>query len=170
MSIPVVLIAAVAENGVIGARGGLPWRVRADLKRFRALTMGKPLVMGRKTFESIGRVLDGRDTIVVTSSMRSAPEGVLLAPGIDEALALAGERARAVGASEVCVVGGAGIFAAAMPRTERLHVTHIAATPAGDVHFPKISPEEWREVSRENLPFHEGDSARACYVVYERRR
>ncbi len=107
---PIVLVAAVAENGVIGVDGGLPWRVRADMRKFRALTMGKPLVMGRKTFESIGRVLDGRDIIVVTRRPDFAAEGVLVAGSLAEALAIAEARAAARGADEICVGGGGEIY------------------------------------------------------------
>jgi dihydrofolate reductase len=166
----VILIVAVAENGVIGAAGGLPWRVKADLRRFRALTMGKPMIMGRKTFESIGRVLDGRDSIVVTRAANLAAGGVVVAHGIEEALEIAAVRAAARRANEIAVIGGGEIFAATMPIAERLHVTHVAAEPEGDVFFPPISAADWVEVSREELPASEGDTAAAVYVLYERRR
>src|SRR5687767_5068116 len=124
MSAPaIVIVVAVAENGVIGAAGGLPWRVRADLRRFRAVTMGKPLVMGRKTFESIGRVLDGRDNIFVTRRTDFAPAGVIVAGSVEEALAIAADRAAARGVGEICVGGGGGVFAATLPLAQRLHVT-----------------------------------------------
>jgi len=165
-----VLVVAVAENGVIGRAGGLPWRIKADLRKFRSVTMGKPLIMGRKTFESIGRVLDGRDSIVVTRGTGFAAEGVLLAHSLQEALAIGGERAAARGASEVCVIGGAELFAESLPRAERLHMTHVAAAPEGDVFFPRFSPADWSEIWREDLPFSAGDTARASYAVYHRRR
>jgi dihydrofolate reductase len=167
---PIVLIVAIGENGVIGAEGGLPWRVRADLRKFRAITMGKPLVMGRKTFESIGRALDGRDSIVVSRQPEYRPEGAIVAPSLEAALAIADECATARGASEICVVGGGEIYAAAFPLASRLHVTHVAASPEGDTVFPKISSDEWAEVRREKLPPSEGDTASAAHVVYERRR
>src|SRR6201996_6394068 len=104
--VPLVLIAAVARNGVIGANGGLPWRLSSDLKRFKALTLGKPLVMGRKTFESIGRALPGRETIVVTRDPEFAPSGVLVAHGLAAALDLAANRASALGADAIIIAGG----------------------------------------------------------------
>jgi len=166
---PIALVAAVAENGVIGVDGGLPWRVKADMKKFRAVTMGKPLVMGRKTFESIGRVLDGRDVIVVTRQKSFAPEGVHVAASLDAALAIAEECARKRGADEVCVGGGGEIYAEALPRADRLYVTHVTARPPGDTHFPEIVSSDWAEVSREPLPSSDGDTATAVHVVYNKR-
>jgi dihydrofolate reductase len=165
----IVLVAAVARNGVIGAGGGLPWRVKADLQRFRATTMGKPLVMGRKTFQSIGRALDGRDNIVLSRQPELPAEGALLAPNLDAGLAMAEECAVARGAKEICVIGGAEVFRQALPRAARLYITHIQAEPEGDVLFPDIPPDSWTEVARESLPVGEGDTARAVHVVYERR-
>jgi dihydrofolate reductase len=165
------LVVAVAENGVIGAKGGLPWRVKADLKRFRAVTMGKPMIMGRRTFDSIGRVLDGRDSIIVTRRKTAlSGEGVFAADSFGEALAIAKERAAARSAEEICVIGGGEIFALALPFADRLYVTEISGSPGGDVFFPPIAPTEWQETAREALPFSDGDSAAANHVVYERRR
>ncbi len=166
---PLVLVVAMAENGVIGAKGMLPWRVRADLRKFRALTMGKPMVMGRKTFESIGRPLDGRDNIVVSRQRDFRPDGAIVAPSFEAALAIADERAAARGAEEICVIGGGDVFAAALPLASRLHVTHVAASPKGDIMFPNVQWDEWAEVSRDPLPASDGDTAPAVYVVYERR-
>lgn len=165
----IVIVVAVARNGVIGAKGGLPWRLRSDLRRFRQLTMGKPVVMGRKTFESIGKPLDGRDNIVVTRQSGSAPDGVLIAGDIETALALASKAAERRGASEICVIGGAALFAAALPLATRLHVTHVEVEPEGDVRFPDIDRSEWTEESREALPASEGDTAAAVLVTYRRR-
>lgn len=167
--IPLVIVVAVGENGVIGSAGGLPWRVRADLRRFRDVTMGKPLVMGRKTFESIGRALDGRDNIVVSRRPGFRPAGVVVAPSLEAALEEAEACAAASGAGEICVAGGGEVYAATLARADRLYVTRVAAAPDGDTAFPEISPAEWAEVSREKLPAHEGDTARAEYVTYERR-
>jgi dihydrofolate reductase len=167
--VPLALVVAVAENGVIGADGGLPWRIRADLRRFRAITMGKPLVMGRATYESIGRALDGRDSIVLTKRRDFAPAGVLVAHDLDDALALAAERAEAREADEISVIGGGELFSQTMDAAVRLHVSHVQASPAGDVTFPAIDPAQWVEVSREDLAPSEGDTARAVYAIYERR-
>jgi dihydrofolate reductase len=166
--IPVALVAAVAANGIIGAAGGLPWRIRADLKRFRAITMGNPIVMGRKTFESLPRRLDGRDNIVVTRKAGLIPPGVFVASGIDDALALAADRALQAAAPEICVIGGGEIYAATLPRASRLYITHVRASPAGDAVFPRISPDEWQEIARGDLPFSESDTASAFFVVYQR--
>lgn len=168
-AVPVILVVAVAENGVIGAAGRLPWRLKADLRRFREVTMGKPLIMGRKTFQSIGRALDGRDSIVVTRGEDEAPHDVLIARSVEDALSIAAARAQARGAGEICVVGGGKIYAATMPIADRLHVTHIAAAPEGDVFFPEIAPAKWIEISREPLPQHEGDTVAGVYAVYQRR-
>jgi len=165
-----VLVVAVAENGVIGRAGGLPWRIRADLRKFRLVTMGKPLIMGRKTFESIGRVLDGRDSIVVTRRKDLGADRLLVAYSLQEALAMGRGRAAARGALELCVIGGAELFAETLPIADRLYMTHVAAAPEGDVFFPPFSRADWSEISREELPFSEGDTVRAAYAVYHRRR
>ena len=163
-------VVAVAQNGVIGRDNGLPWRLSSDMKRFKAITMGKPLIMGRKTFESIGRVLDGRDVIVVTRQSNFAPVGVFVAASLEAALKLAEERAAARGSDEICIGGGGEIYAAAMPLADHLNVTHVAAQPGGDTLFPEISSAEWTVVSREPLPQSEGDTATAEHIVYARRR
>lgn len=166
----IVLVVAIAENNVIGAHGGLPWRVKADLRRFRQVTMGKPMIMGRKTFDSIGRVLDGRDNIVVTRDAGFVPqEGMLVAHSVPEALTLAEECAAKRGANEICVIGGGEIFSGTMPLAARLDVTHIATSPRGEVVFPAIDPRDWVAVSRTALPESEGDTARAENAIYQRR-
>jgi dihydrofolate reductase len=142
------LVAAVARNGVIGAKGGLPWRLSSDLKRFKALTWGKPLVIGRKTFESIGRVLPGRETIVVTRDPAFAPSGVLVAHELDAALDLAAERARAMGVGEIIIGGGAEIYAQTIARASRLFITEVALDAKGEARFPPIDPHDWREINR----------------------
>lgn len=170
MKATISLVVAIGENGVIGAGGGLPWRIRADLRRFRAVTMGKPMIMGRKTFDSIGKALDGRDSIVVTRRSDFLPEGVIVAHDLDAALALAAERAAARGVDEIAVIGGGEVFAAVIGRADRVHLTHVEAAPDGDVFFPELDPEDWKEVSREPLPHSDGDTATASYAVYQRRR
>jgi len=131
------LVAAVAENGVIGRDGGMPWRLSTDMKRFKATTMGKPVVMGRKTWESFPkRPLPGRHNIVVTRDPTYAAEGASVAGSLDAALALA----RAEGAREACVIGGGEIYAAALPLADSLDATHILAEIDGDTYFPAIDP------------------------------
>lgn len=166
---PVTLIAAIAENGIIGSAGELPWRVRADMRHFRSATMGKPVIMGRKTFSSLGRPLDGRWLIVVTRNKDFDADNVDVAHDLTEAMRLAEIRAREHGADEICVAGGGEIYGAAMARADRLSITHVQASPEGDTHFPAIEPEEWQEVARQPLERSEGDTADAIHVDYRRR-
>ncbi len=164
----VSLIAAVAANGVIGEGTGMPWRLSSDMKRFKALTMGKPVVVGRKTFETFGKPLPGRTNIVVTRQAGYRPEGVIVASSLDDALARAAAVAQAAGGDEVMVLGGGQIYAAAMERADRLYITHVAAEPGGTAHFPPIDPGAWHAISREAVPAGEKDSAATVFAVYER--
>ena len=167
----VAIYVAIADNGVIGRDGGLPWRLSTDLKRFKADTMGKPIIMGRKTYEGIGRPLPGRLNIVVTRDRTWRAQGVDTANSLDEAIKLANVRGRCMaGADEICVVGGGEIYAQALPLADRLHVTHVLACVDGDAHFPAIDPDTWRIVSAEDVPAGEKDSHATRYTVYERRR
>ncbi len=147
----------------------MPWRLSSDLKRFKALTWGKPLVMGRKTFESIGRALPGRETIVVTRDPAFAPSGVLIAHNLDAALDLAAERASAMGAGEVVIGGGGEIFAQTISRASRLFITEVALDADGEARFPSINPREWRETSRKLGERGPRDEADFAFVEYERR-
>jgi dihydrofolate reductase len=167
--VPLVIVAAVARNGVIGAGGGLPWRLSSDLKRFRALTWGKPLIMGRRTFDSIGRALPGRETIVVTRDPAFARQSLLVAHEIGAALDLARERARAMGANEIIVAGGAEIYAQTIKRASRLFITEVALEAKGEARFSPIDPEQWREVSRVKGERGVSDEADFDFVEYERR-
>ena len=167
--VPLVLVAAVARNGVIGANGGLPWRLSSDLKRFKALTWGKPLVMGRKTFASIGRALPGRDTIVVTRDPAFAPPDVIVAHNLEAGLDLAAERARAMGADDIVVAGGGEIYAQTIARANRFFITEIALDAKGEARFPRIDPERWREISRETGERSPRDEADFAFVQYDRR-
>jgi len=167
--VPLVLVAAVARNGIIGANGGLPWRLSSDLKRFKALTWGKPLVMGRKTFESLGRALPGRETIVVTRDPAFAPSGVFVAHNLDAALDLAAERAHAMGADEIIIGGGAEIYAQTIARASRLFITEVTLDAEGEARFPPVDPREWREISRETGERAPRDEADFAFVSYARR-
>ncbi|HEY5226415.1 MAG TPA: dihydrofolate reductase [Methylovirgula sp.] len=164
------LVVAISENGVIGKENGLPWHISSDLKRFRALTMGKPLLMGRKTFESIGRVLPGRETIVISGDPAFVPPpGVYCAQTIEAALTLATVRARAMGADEIILAGGSAIFAALIDRVDRMYVTFVGAAPAGDVFFPPVDWSRWQEIRRaDHLP-QAGDDAAFSFVDFVRR-
>lgn len=164
----IVIVAAVARNGVIGRDGEMPWRLSTDLQRFKRLTMGKPIVMGRKTFEAIGKPLPGRLNIVVTRSGALSADGVVTAPDLPAALDLAREEARRTGALEVAVVGGGEIYARAMRLSDRLYITHVEAKPDGDVLFPPIDPTIWRGVESERIAAGEKDSEATTFAIYER--
>lgn len=166
----VALIAAVARNGVIGSGGALPWRLSSDLKHFKAATMGRALVMGRKTYASIGGPLSGRTIVVVTRDCAFAVEGVLVAPNVDEALALAEAATRAAGVDEILIAGGGEIYAQTIGRATRLHITEVDLAPDGDARFPTIDPAQWREVSRRIGERGPRDDADFAFVDYERRR
>ena len=163
------LIVAVAENGVIGRDGGLPWHLSSDLKTFRRLTMGKPMVMGRRTFSSIGKPLDGRDNIVVTRDPHFEVAGVSACPTVAEALTLARVLATTRGADEIMVIGGAAIYDAVMPHADRIYFTQVHARPEGDRHFPLPDAATWGEVSREALPKGDRDDFASTLIVFERR-
>ena len=169
MSVPVAMIAAVAENGVIGADNAIPWRLPSDFAFFKRTTLGKPLIMGRKTFESIGKPLPGRTNIVVTRQRGYQPDGVLVIDGLDAALEHAQAIAAADGADEVMIGGGEAIYRAAMPWAERLYISHVALAPAGDTHFPPIDPAEWAVVAEPDVPLTGKDSAAFRVKVYQRR-
>ncbi len=162
----VSIIVAIAENGVIGRGGGLPWRLSEDLKRFKELTMGKPIVMGRKTFQSIGKPLPGRPNIVITRDKSFHPEGVHVAHGFEEALETAAELGTGGNEDEIMIIGGAEIYRLALAVAERMYLTKVHDTPKGDAYFPDYDRARWREVSRDSR------SGRPAYdfVVLERVR
>jgi dihydrofolate reductase len=168
MKFTISLVVAVAENGVIGRGGTLPWRVPSDMRTFRRLTMGKPVIMGRKTYDSIGKPLEGRDNIVVTRNAGFEAPGTERAGSVDDALALARIGAAARGVDEIMVIGGAEIFAATLPLADRIYLTRIHARPDGDTTFPELDPNVWREVSRAPLPPDPRDDAPATLHTYER--
>jgi dihydrofolate reductase len=163
------LVAAVARNGVIGLDQGLPWRLSSDMKRYKALTWGKPMVMGRKTYLTIARALPGRETIVVTRDPGFAAPGVLVAHDLEAALELAAKRANVMGASEIIVAGGGEVYAQTIARAERLFITEVALDVNGETRFPPIDPSRWREVSRENGERGPRDEADFAFVEYERK-
>lgn len=164
----IALIAAMADNRVIGANGGLPWRIPADLKHFKALTIGKPVVMGRRTFDSIGRPLPGRPNIVVSRNGNALPDGVDSADDIEKAVAIARRRAVEYGADEIMVIGGETLYRALLPLADRIYLTEIHEAVAGDTFFPAVDAAEWIEVSRENRA--EVYRAPVSFVTLERRR
>ncbi len=164
----IVVLAAVAENGVIGRGNALPWRLKSDMAHFRALTMGKPVVMGRKTYLSIGKPLKGRTTIVVSRDRAFAAPGVLVAPNLDYALAAARGDALRRGADAVIVAGGADIYIQALPAASRLAVTEVHKRVEGDAYFPAIDRTIWREVARSEQQPAADDEAGFAFVSYER--
>ncbi|MFL5006088.1 MAG: dihydrofolate reductase [Microvirga sp.] len=169
MTRPLTIVAAVAENGVIGRDNKLIWRLRSDLRRFRDLTWGKPMIMGRKTFDSIGKALPGRRTVVVTRDRGFAADGVDAAHGWPEALARAEELADELGATEIAVVGGAEIYRQALPQARRLHLTLVHASPEGDVVFPSFDRAAFRELRRDDRPKGPDDDYAFSFVDLERR-
>ena len=144
---PLAIIVAVAENGVIGRDNDLPWKIPADMAHFKRITMGKPLVMGRKTYESIGRPLPGRSNIVITRNPDFSAPGIEVVPSLEEAVLRAQSVARADGAEEVIVMGGAEIYRVSLPAADRLYVTEVHAAIEGDAH-QDLDLSAWREISR----------------------
>jgi dihydrofolate reductase len=162
----IVIIAAVAENGVIGQAGTMPWRLKSDMRHLRRSTMGKPVVMGRKTYESLHiKPLPGRTNIVVTRDKDFTALGVLVTSSLDAALQAARGDALRRG-SDIMVIGGAQIYAQAMPLAERLEITHIHMQPEGNSLFPAIDPAVWREAAREAHPAGPDDDAAYDFVSY----
>ncbi|MCX8114748.1 MAG: type 3 dihydrofolate reductase [Burkholderiaceae bacterium] len=159
----VTLIAAVARNGVIGRNGAIPWRIPGDLARFKRITMGHPVIMGRRTWESLGRPLPGRRNIVISRTPGFAPAGAEVVTSLGAALAACAD------ASEVFVIGGTEAYREALPLADRLLLTEIDADIEGDAHFPPFDRADWREVSREAHPASEQCPYAYAYVTYERR-
>ena len=162
-------VVAMTENNVIGRDGGLPWRLSSDLKRFKALTIGKPVVMGRICYESIGRPLPGRPNIVITRSMDFKPQGVIVVHSLEDAMDVAIAEAEKLGVDEVCVIGGGVVYREAMELATILHVTHIEATIDGDTFFPEIDPAIWEAGEAEEIPAGEKDDFSTRFVTYRRK-
>lgn len=169
MKLPIALILARADNGVIGRAGGLPWHLSGDLKFFKAQTLGKPVVMGRKTFQSIGKPLPGRPNLVITRDPQFRPEGVEVFATVEEALQRAQQLARESDAGEIMVIGGGQIYQRTLPLAERIYLTEVHAQPEGDTSFPDLDPALWREVRRD--PPVSGGAEQPAYsiVVLERK-
>jgi dihydrofolate reductase len=175
--LPVTLVlgpVARARNGVIGKAGRLPWRLKSDLAIFREVTLGKPVIMGRKTWESLPRrPLPGRTNLVVTRDGSYAEEkiarGAVICERFDEAVQIGREQAEDDGVDEVCVIGGADVFALALPKARRMYLTEVEAEPEGDVVFPPFDETDWREVRREAHPAGPDDDYAFVFRVLERR-
>ena len=164
----IVLIAAIAENGVIGRGNGLPWRLKSDLQHFRALTMGKPVVMGRKTFASIGKALPGRTTIVISRDRHFAAPGIVVAPSLEAAFAAARGDALRRGVDQIIIAGGAEIYAQSMAVATRLAVTEVHKSVEGDARFPAIDRDLWHEIARTERQPGAEDEATFSFVTYGR--
>ena len=164
----IVLIAAIADNGVIGRDNGLPWRLKSDLQHFRALTMGKPVIMGRKTFLSIGKPLPGRTSIVVSRDRNFAAPGIVVAPSLEAAFGAARGDALRRGVDEIIVAGGADIYAQAMAAAARLAITEIHKSAEGDARFPAIDRNVWQESARSEQQPGIEDEAAFAFVTYGR--
>jgi dihydrofolate reductase len=174
--VPLAIVAAIAENGVIGDGRGLPWHLPSDLKHFREITMGKPVLMGRKTLDSIGRALPGRETIVVTRDRAYEPPRpgakgglVHVALDLEAALGLAQARAGALGAGEVILAGGGSLYESLIGHAARMHLTLVDLAPEGGVRFPLIDWPEWREIRRVRPPPTAKDEATFTFIDFARR-
>lgn len=167
--IPIAIVVARAANNVIGRNGDLPWRLKADLARFKSITMGKPLLMGRKTWDSLPRKpLPGRPNIVLSSDRTLLAPGAWVFPSFETGLAAAQSIAARDGAAEVCVIGGQALFAAALPIAARLYLTEVEAAPQGDAFLPAIDETQWREISSETFPAGPDDEYPARLRILER--
>ena len=158
------LIVAASMNNAIGIRGDLPWRLSDDLKRFKAVTMGKPIIMGRKTWDSIGRPLPGRQNIVITRQPEFSAEGCDVVASVAEAVALAGD------VDEVMVIGGSQIYELALPWAERIYLTRVHAQVDGDAFFPEVDESQWRLISEERQVADERNDFDYSFRIYDRTR
>ena len=168
VKLDIIIIAAVAENGVIGRGNALPWRLKSDMAHFRNLTMGKPVVLGRKTFASIGKPLAGRTTIVISRDENFGAPGIVVAPNFEAALATARGDALRRNAGAIIVAGGADIYAQALPCATRLVITEVHKRVEGDTRFPAIDSKIWRETARSEQRPGPQDDAAFAFVSYER--
>ena len=167
-NIKIAMIAAVPTNSIIGADGDMPWYLPSDFKHFKATTMGKPMVMGRKQFETVGKPLPGRTNIVVTRQKGYQPDGVLVINDFDAAIDHAKTIAKADRHDEIMIIGGGEIYALGMPLADRLYITHIDLEPEGDTVFPEIG-DEWEEIERPQVVPSEKDTATYSICVYQKR-
>ncbi|HLL27092.1 MAG TPA: dihydrofolate reductase [Xanthobacteraceae bacterium] len=164
----ITLVVAVAENGMIGNGNDLPWSLPGDLKQFKAKTVGKPVIMGRKTYESLGEALPNRPNIVISRNPLYHLNDAKVVTTLDTALALAREEAERLSADEISVIGGAHVFAEIMPRAERMYYTEVHASPSGDTRFPPFDRSEWQEVARKGPLQGPGDQYPYSFVTLER--
>ena len=165
----IALVVAMGENGAIGRGGDLPWRLSSDMRYFRKITMDKPIIMGRLTFESLGRVLDGRLNIVLTRNAAFEVPGAVMAYNLEEALDVARREAKRSGVNEIMVIGGADVFRAVLPQAGRIYLTEVEAAPNADTWFPPLDTSDWHEVSRQTHPAGPKDDHGFSFVVLDRK-
>jgi dihydrofolate reductase len=164
----IALVVAIGENGAIGRGGELPWRLSSDMRYFRKVTMGKPVIMGRRTFKSLPRVLDGRLNIVLTRDQGFIAPDAVMAHSLDEGLATARDSAARTDAGEIMVIGGEDVFREVLPQAHRIYLTEVHASPEADTWFPDFDKREWREVFRERHEAGPRDEHAFSFVVLER--
>lgn len=167
--IKISMVVAVAQNGTIGRDNNMPWRLSTDLKRFKALTLGKPVIMGRKTWDSIGRPLPGRLNVVITRNTNFVLQGARVVHSLDEALDVAKKHIHETDKDEISIIGGGNIYAQALPIADIVHMTHVLADIEGDTGFPELHPAEWEVILSEDVPAGENDSYPTRYCVYRRK-
>ena len=167
--LPLALVVAVARNGVIGEHNGLPWKLPSELRRFRDITTGHPCIMGRKTWESIGKPLKNRDNIVLTRGAPIAVDGAITARTLHEALDAATACAKARGASAIMIIGGGEVYRQTLPLASRLYFTRVDMEASGDTHFPELPPHDWLEVAREKHDAGPSDSCGYVILTLDRR-
>jgi dihydrofolate reductase len=148
--LPITIVAAIARNSALGKDNAIPWRAPSDLKRFREITWARPLIMGRKTYQSIGKPLPGRETLVVTRDLAFSAEQVHIAHDFEQALALADKLGRAMHAAEIIIAGGAELYRQGLPRAKFLRLTFVHCSPDADTYFPDVDWDHWRELRRES--------------------
>jgi dihydrofolate reductase len=168
MTIRISHVVAVALNGVIGVGGDLPWRLPSDLARFKEITMGKPIVMGRKTWEAIGRPLPGRPNIVISRSLSAVPPGVTLVRTVEAGLDYAQNLAQELGVDEICVIGGGEIYRQTLERASRIYLTRVMAEAQGDTTYPDLASDDWEEIAHEHHTEGPNDTADFDLVTLER--
>ncbi|WP_273719914.1 MULTISPECIES: dihydrofolate reductase [unclassified Bartonella] len=169
MTLPICLIAAVAENGVIGREGAMPWKLSTDLQRFKALTFGKPIIMGRKTWDSLGRPLPGRTNIVITRNGTWRAEGAVIVHSLSQACSVAKRIASQNDADAIFIIGGGEIFQQGLHIADKIFLTEVLASIKGDSFFPVFDKEKWTLVQTQYIPEGDKDSHPTRFVVYERK-
>lgn len=165
----VSFVVAVAENGIIGNDNELPWRLSSDLKRFRQITMGKPIIMGRNTFNSIGKPLDGRANIILSRNKDFSHDGIFVVQDVPSALELGKREAEKSSCSEIMIIGGAQIYSAFMPFATRIYYTQVHSQPDGDASFPSLDLDVWEEVERDFVKAGPKDSSDVTNILYQKR-